>query len=614
MASKRVIGTSQVNIDGNNKGLTKSLNDSRSKIEKFATRAKGAMRGFDKRIRGAFKSFGIGATVVAAAAGAMIVASKKAVEALDEIGKGSRNLGITSDAFQELRHAADITGVGVTLFSKSFAKLLKASEDAKDGLQTQVRAFDKMGISVEELNRLNPDQLLERVADGMREVKDPTQQAAIAMQLFGTRGLVMLEFLKEGSTGIRNLRKEARELGLVIDNELIAAAEKNNDTFSTMKKIIDVQWISLWAELAPTIIQLSQGFLDLARNGAKFFGMIEDTAVEKAVEDIERIERAIVATNTTIKAADALPNWIERLLGGRGEEARKELAGLEEELENAKMTLEALNVSADASGTSGKTIVVTINEQQVAYQKLMETMEKERDITTALILEQDALNEAFINGAINSEEFNKKLEENNKKLGITKEKLMELENTPLDKMFASVEKLGEQFETAFVSGVDGAADALTEFATTGTTDVKAMAKSIIADLIKIQIRAALISGIGSIFPGLSFTAPATAAPIPGRARGGPVTAGNPFIVGENGPELMVPRQDGTIVPNNALGGGGTQGNVVVNVTNEGTPQDVSSAQVRSSGDGYIVDVFLRDINRSGPISQGLTTKFSLNRR
>ena len=38
--------------------------------------------------------------------------------------------------------------------------------------------------------------------------------------------------------------------------------------------------------------------------------------------------------------------------------------------------------------------------------------------------------------------------------------------------------------------------------------------------------------------------------------GGPVTAHQPYIVGEAGPELFVPNQSGQIVPNNQIGGAG----------------------------------------------------------
>ena len=53
---------------------------------------------------------------------------------------------------------------------------------------------------------------------------------------------------------------------------------------------------------------------------------------------------------------------------------------------------------------------------------------------------------------------------------------------------------------------------------------------------------------------------------PGLADGGTATAGRPYIVGERGPELFVPGQTGTVVPNHAMGGA----NVTVNVDASGT--------------------------------------------
>lgn len=42
-------------------------------------------------------------------------------------------------------------------------------------------------------------------------------------------------------------------------------------------------------------------------------------------------------------------------------------------------------------------------------------------------------------------------------------------------------------------------------------------------------------------------------PVRARASGGPVSAGRPYLVGEHGPELMVPGRAGTVVPNGAGG-------------------------------------------------------------
>lgn len=55
----------------------------------------------------------------------------------------------------------------------------------------------------------------------------------------------------------------------------------------------------------------------------------------------------------------------------------------------------------------------------------------------------------------------------------------------------------------------------------------------------------------------------------GRAMGGPVVGGTPYVVGERGPELFVPRGSGSIVPNHAMGGTSIQiGTVVVNGVND----------------------------------------------
>ena len=40
--------------------------------------------------------------------------------------------------------------------------------------------------------------------------------------------------------------------------------------------------------------------------------------------------------------------------------------------------------------------------------------------------------------------------------------------------------------------------------------------------------------------------------LPARAEGGPVQSGKPYLVGERGPEIVVPAQNGTVIPNKAI--------------------------------------------------------------
>lgn len=58
--------------------------------------------------------------------------------------------------------------------------------------------------------------------------------------------------------------------------------------------------------------------------------------------------------------------------------------------------------------------------------------------------------------------------------------------------------------------------------------------------------------------------------VPGRAAGGPVAAGQMYMVGENGPEYFLPRQSGTIVPNGAGFGGGGGGNMYISINVAGS--------------------------------------------
>ena len=66
----------------------------------------------------------------------------------------------------------------------------------------------------------------------------------------------------------------------------------------------------------------------------------------------------------------------------------------------------------------------------------------------------------------------------------------------------------------------------------------------------------------------------------GRAAGGPVSGGTPYVVGEKGPELFVPGSSGNIVPNHAMGGT----NVVVNVDASGSSVEGEEEQARELGD------------------------------
>ena len=82
---------------------------------------------------------------------------------------------------------------------------------------------------------------------------------------------------------------------------------------------------------------------------------------------------------------------------------------------------------------------------------------------------------------------------------------------------------------------------------------------------KVEIEDVMRSTMGAILAAIATTLPgpagmilgpilSTLPMIPGRAAGGSVLEGMPYMVGERGPELFVPGKTGTIIPNGSVGG------------------------------------------------------------
>lgn len=151
---------------------------------------------------------------------------------------------------------------------------------------------------------------------------------------------------------------------------------------------------------------------------------------------------------------------------------------------------------------------------------------------------------------------------------------------PIYQITAAAESIGTAFSYSFAGIINGsltAQEALANFFQNTANHFLDMAAQMIAKMIQLQILNAVLGilpGGGALAAGAS--AAATAAPkitgpvIPGinvpfgfAADGGPVSAGRPYVVGEKGPEMFVPRSSGSIYPNDAMGMGGA--NIVVNV-------------------------------------------------
>lgn len=152
------------------------------------------------------------------------------------------------------------------------------------------------------------------------------------------------------------------------------------------------------------------------------------------------------------------------------------------------------------------------------------------------------------------------------------------EGTLVDGFFDAMNTMGRNVATEFERGqqafgvvIGNMEQAIDNFVKTGKLSFKDLARSIIQDMIAIQMKAAALRFLGAMFAPNPMTMSqldfATASGGRMFANGGDPPVNRPSIVGERGPELFVPRTAGTIIPNHALSNMGGTTNVTNNYIN-----------------------------------------------
>ena len=200
----------------------------------------------------AFAAIGIAAT---AAAGAILRMTTRIAEQADEIGKTSRGLGITTDAYQDLSHALELSGSSIEGASGGFRRLSANMLDAQQGVTTAADAFGDLGVEVLTAggDLRSFDAVLGDIADEFAAMPDGAEKTARSMELFGRSGAALIPMLDAGSSGIAEMRQEAHDLGLVLSNDLIISAEALNDDLTRLRGSLRGVANGLATELIPRI-------------------------------------------------------------------------------------------------------------------------------------------------------------------------------------------------------------------------------------------------------------------------------------------------------------------------------------------------------------------------
>lgn len=151
------------------------------------------------------------------------------------IGSEAKRAGLSNRAFQELSHVANQARIPVDALTDGMKELaLRADEFIVTGKGSAAEAFDRLGFKAQDLKRklADPSALLVEIIERLQQF-DRAAQIRIADELFGgTGGERFVELLDLGAAGIRAQIKEAHDLGLVLDDEVIQRADEIDRKFS----------------------------------------------------------------------------------------------------------------------------------------------------------------------------------------------------------------------------------------------------------------------------------------------------------------------------------------------------------------------------------------------
>ena len=205
------------------------------------------------------RNAGAGFAAIAGGVLAAVTVIDRFTSAGDNVAKTADKLGAGVEALQEWRYGAERSGMSAQEFDNSLQYLVRSAGEAAAGVGSAKDVFKGLGINVRDANGQlkGGGQLMEEVADKLAGIENPTARATIAYKLFGRSGMGMVNMLKDGSKGLKDYAKEARESGAVIDKETARRAETFQDTFLNIGRYAKGVGVSIMSNLLPGINKIA---------------------------------------------------------------------------------------------------------------------------------------------------------------------------------------------------------------------------------------------------------------------------------------------------------------------------------------------------------------------
>ena len=235
--------------------------------------------------------------VGAAGFGALI---KQGLAAGDSLAKTADKIGVTTEALAGMRHAAELTGVSVETMDMALQRFTRRASEAAIGTGEAKDALKELGISAKELVKLPLDEQMEVVADAMGGLGTQADRVRIAMKLFDSEGVALVNTLGGGSAALREMIDEAETLGLTLDRVETSQIEAANNAFTRAKGVITGLVNQISVELAPVLEVLANGFTNSAVEANKL-GNVGEQVADALIGSFAHARAALHGFNIVLK-------------------------------------------------------------------------------------------------------------------------------------------------------------------------------------------------------------------------------------------------------------------------------------------------------------------------
>lgn len=532
-----------VQLDASTEGLRREMKRASRQTQKTQKSIDGSLKRVEasfKRTTRAAANFSRSLKVVAGAA--LAVASGRALgglvrgglEATRTLTEMAKVIGITTQELQELRFMGAQVGISTKTTDAAIQRLSRRMGEAAEGSGLLLGILQDYNIALrdEDGNIRSVTAVLDGLATATQNAASQQERLIIANRAFDIEGTKFVNVLIRGTRGMAAWAAEARRMGLVWNDDMIAQAEAATIALTQQDLALSNLRQRMAIALGPTITWMADrlaSLVDWAVRAKKaireLVGMpIPDTPASQLIDTpaagapgagggaAARESGFAGAEEVLINQNRQLERQLE-LLHLEGAELAKRQAQYELWDQRARSGLELTDLEAAALGAQ-------IDQRD----RLIERLQAEKDLIEEIDAEIEAEEEA-------------------------RQQADDAAADAAGRREAAMETLGDSI-AGVVTTTQTWRDALMD-----------ITRRVLPALIKKLLEAAAIQvlggGGGAGGGGLTrFLDTALGGkgvlPTP-MAAGGSFGAGQPLRVGERGPELMVPTTPGVIVPNNALG-------------------------------------------------------------